>query len=508
MRMASEGLREHLVAYFEEHHKLVEARALTLLLDQPQPLLVSRDVVERVGPGSPLVTQEVVQEVIAARDPAPARRATAPEEPRSPAANPSGPSPGGFCLVREGFSGPSKSETPVEGFTRLFTSRYRQLAPLLRGRAGLENPRNARDLRPSDGVQSVIGMVREVRTTSRQHHTIVTLDDETGSVEVLVPSGSAAGRLTFLPDEVVGLKIRWKGPRDRLPVAVDVERPDVPVARRGNRSAQPRRTILLSDLHVGSKTFLARDWGALGEFLDGRGPNPELARSVDTVVVAGDLVDGIGVYPKQERDVEIPDIVEQYTELGRRLADLPRRLTIVAVPGNHDAVSPAEPQPPLPAALGRLLGENVRLLANPSTFSLGGTLVSAYHGRGFDDLIPALPGASYARPTEVMRRMLQMRHLAPIYGNRTPLAPADRDGLVIDPVPDILLTGHLHTYGVDRYRDVLLVNGSAWQAETEYQRMRNIVPHPSQATVVDLQHLGFATVDCTGGETRIRGPDG
>jgi DNA polymerase II small subunit len=107
-----------------------------------------------------------------------------------------------------------------------------------------------------------------------------------------------------------------------------------------------------------------------------------------------------------------------------------------------------------------------------------------------------------------MRRMLQMRHLAPIYGDRTPLAPAERDGLVIDPVPDILVTGHLHTYGVERYRDVLMVNASAWQGETDYQRMRNIVPCPSRATVVDLQSLGYATVDCTGGTATVRGPAG
>jgi len=504
--MVAAGLREHLVAYFEEHHKLVEATALSLLLDQPQPLIVSRDVVERVGSGSPFVTQEIVQQVLDGRAGALFRRPrpTAAPEGRVAGLSPDAP----FAVVREGFAGPSKAETPVAGFTRLFTSRYRQLAPLVRGRPGLENVRSVRDLRPADVPQSVVGLVREVRTTSRHHHTIVTLDDETGSVEVLVPHGSAPSRLTFLPDEVVGLRLRWSGRRDRLPTAVAVERPEVPASRPNGRTDRPRRVLLLSDLHIGSKTFLARDWEALAEFLDGAGPQPELARSIDTVVVAGDLVDGIGVYPRQERDIAIPDVVEQYVELGRRLAELPSRLAIVGVPGNHDAVSPAEPQPPVPAALARPLGTNVRLLANPSTFSLGGTLVAAYHGRGFDDLIPALPGASYARPTEVMRRMLQMRHLAPIYGHRTPLAPAERDGLVIDPVPDILVTGHLHTYGVDRYRDVLLVNASAWQSETDYQRMRNIVPHPSQATVVDLQHLGYATVDCTGGEAVVRGPAG
>jgi len=504
--MVAAGLREHLVAYFGEHHKLVEATALVLLLDQPQPLLVSRDVVERIGPGSPVVTQEVVREVLAGRAPTGSRRS--PERsPSGASAENAGPSDD-FAVVREGFSAPSKAETPIAGFTRLFTSRYRQLAPLIRGRAGLENLRNARDLGPAEVVQSIVGMVREVRTTSKRHHTILTLDDETGSVDVLVPHGSPASRVTFLPDEVVGVRVRWTGSRDRLPAAIAIERPEVPASRTTCRSSRPRRALLLSDLHVGSKTFLAPDWEALVEFLDQRGPAPDLARSVDTVVIAGDLVDGIGIYPKQERDIAIPDVVEQYAEVGRKLSALPGRLTIIAVPGNHDAVSPSEPQPAIPPGLARSFGENVRLLANPSTFSLGGTIVSAYHGRGFDDLIPAIPGASCARPTEVMRRMLQMRHLAPIYGNRTPLTPTDRDGLVIDPVPDILVTGHLHTYGVDRYRDVLMVNASAWQAETEYQRMRNIVPHPSQATVVDLQNLGWATVDCTGGKAVVRGPAG
>ena len=88
--------------------------------------------------------------------------------------------------------------------------------------------------------------------------------------------------------------------------------------------------------------------------------------------------------------------------------------------------------------------------------ALDGVVVSAYHGRSFDDLIPALPGASYARPTDVMKRMLAMRHLAPIYGGRTPLAPLARDGLILDPRPDIFVTGHAHTFGVDQYHGTLL----------------------------------------------------
>ena len=96
--------------------------------------------------------------------------------------------------------------------------------------------------------------------------------------------------------------------------------------------------------------------------------------------------------------------------------------------------------------------------------------------------------------------MLLMRHLAPIYGGRTPLMPSARDGLVIDPAPEILVTGHAHTFGVDRYRGVLLLNASAWQAETEYQRMRNISPVPAQAAVVDLRDLGLTRLDFASGE--------
>ncbi len=92
-----------------------------------------------------------------------------------------------------------------------------------------------------------------------------------------------------------------------------------------------------------------------------------------------------------------------------------------------------------------------------------------------------------------------MRHLAPIYGGRTPLAPLARDGMVIDPAPDILVTGHAHTYGVDRYRGILLLNASTWQAETEYQRMRNITPVPARAAVVGLTDLSIETFDFSEG---------
>jgi DNA polymerase II small subunit len=489
-------LREHLVAYFEAHHALVEASALQLLLNDRQPLLLSREIMEGRATDSPFVTREMVEEALRRRlslsvsGAVALRPAARPEDAREAVP---------FALVREGFTGPPVATDPLAAYSALFQSRYRELARLLRGRADLGNLRPIRDLRPGDGGASVIGLVREVRSTAK-HHLILTLDDESGSMSVLIPRDSPIARPTILSDEVVGVRLEFARDRGKLARVVALERPEVPVSRPTHRSARPSRVLFLSDLHIGSRSFLAECWGHLIDFLHGRGPRPEVAATIDHVVVAGDLVDGIGVYPQQERDLAIADIVEQYSELGRRLAELPDRTNVVVVPGNHDAVCPAEPQPALPESLRRTLPANVRSLSNPSTFALEGVIVCAYHGRSFDDLIPALPGADYARPTDVMKRMLSMRHLAPIYGDRTPLAPLPRDGLVIDPAPDILVTGHAHTYGADRYRGVLLLNASTWQAETEYQRMRNISPVPAHAAVVDLTSLELLSLDFSGGE--------
>jgi DNA polymerase II small subunit len=494
-------LREHVVHYFEEHHKLVEAGALQLLLDDRQPLVLSRELLEgSPEDGSPLVTREMVEAVLATRRTSYVRAVPADLATNAPA------SAAPFQILHDGFAGPPVATQPLAAYEALFHSRFRALARLLRGRPQLPNLRAIKDLRASDGSTSVLGMVRSVRETAQRHHLIVTLDDETGSIDVLVPKGSPGARSVILSDEIVGLQLQFSREPGRLPRVVGLERPEIPVHRSVGRSPRGHRAIFLSDLHIGSRSFLTEPWQALIEFLRGRGPRPELAASIDHVVIAGDLVDGIGIYPRQERDLAISDIVEQYAELGRRLAELPERMNVVAIPGNHDAVCPAEPQPALPRALSGGLPPNVHLLSNPSTFALHGVVVEAYHGRSFDDLIPAIPGASYGRPTDVMKRMLQMRHLAPIYGDRTPLAPLPRDGMVIESAPDILVTGHAHTYGADRYRGVLLLNASTWQAETEYQRMRNISPVPARAAVVDLSNLALVTGDFHTGTAVFEGP--
>jgi DNA polymerase II small subunit len=75
----------------------------------------------------------------------------------------------------------------------------------------------------------------------------------------------------------------------------------------------------------------------------------------------------------------------------------------------------------------------------------------------------------------------------PIYGGRTPIAPEHKDYLVIDKIPDIFVTGHGHSTGMSSYHGITLINASAWQSQTNYQKMHNFIPDPAKATIFNLK---------------------
>ncbi len=160
------------------------------------------------------------------------------------------------------------------------------------------------------------------------------------------------------------------------------------------------------------------------------------------------------------------------------------------MPGNHDAVRPAEPQPTFPEWVTECFaGDNIRFLGNPAFFSLHGVEILAYHGRSFDDWVLSLQELSYETPIAAMRQMLRRRHLTPIYGGKTPIAPEHEDHLVIERVPDIFVTGHVHKVGMERCYGTRLINASTWQAQTSYQKMMNFNPDPARLPIVDLDTL-------------------
>jgi DNA polymerase II small subunit len=216
-----------------------------------------------------------------------------------------------------------------------------------------------------------------------------------------------------------------------------------------------------------------------------------MAERTKYVTICGDIVDGIGIYPRQEHELEIIDLYEQYKEAAKYIGKIPDHIETIILPGNHDPVRQALPQPAIPKDFGEPLYESRALisLGNPCEVALHGVKLLLHHGRSLDDVITSVPSVDFTQPEKAMRLQLQCRHLASEYGNRTSISPEKVDHLVIEDVPDIFQSGHIHVVKFENYRGTQIVNSGAWQAQTDYQKRVGLVPTPGILTAVNLRTL-------------------
>lgn len=207
------------------------------------------------------------------------------------------------------------------------------------------------------------------------------------------------------------------------------------------------------------------------------------------------MVDGIGVYPGQDNDLEILNPYEQYMKLNDYVSEIPRDIHVFIMPGNHDIVRLAEPQPVLPERLRNDFPGNVTFLPNPFNLKLEGKRILLYHGMSLNDMVELIPGLNFDTIGKAVEEILKRRHLAPRYGGKTPLVPGPEDYHVIEEVPDIFITGHVHSHAMGNYRGVRYVNSSTWQNQTDYQKMMNFSPNPSMLTMFDLNSRNYFAKD-------------
>ncbi|HPJ30303.1 MAG TPA: DNA-directed DNA polymerase II small subunit [Methanothrix sp.] len=392
-----------------------------------------------------------------------------------------------FCL--EGLSDITGRSTCIgeyQDFIRYFRDRYSRIREILSGRL---NARPIESLRRDVAGReiSIIGMVMEVRTSAKGNR-VVELEDPSGMVTVIFSKGAPGSEEveTLVPDEVVGVTGTTDG-KGRF-FGKTLVRPDLQA--RSLIATGEGGALLLSDVHVGSTYFVEDAWERFIEWVRGETDDPlGISSKVRYAVIAGDLVDGIGIYPGQEADLAIKDIWEQYERAAELVSEIPDRIKIVISPGNHDVVRQAEPQPALPDSLRNLFKKNVTFVGNPATFRLGGVDWLVYHGRSIDDLVLKIPGLSYGEPEKAMVEMLKRRHLSPIYGNRVSIAPEVEDLLVIKRPPAVLHSGHVHTVGMARYKGVTAINSGTWQGQTDFQKKMNIQPTPAIVPYLDLSTM-------------------
>jgi len=386
-------------------------------------------------------------------------------------------------------------EGKTEEFKRYFSSRYEKLLKLLQ-RRGLSFLSTSSVRGIKQGQEAVLSlMLLEKRETRKA--LILEGEDSSGFIRLIVPKRSQ--RLfqeasLILPDSVFGARVT------RLNDSFLVKElflPDAPIGGGGKASEAPETYLcLVSDLHVGSRKFRRDLWESFLDWIN-RGRDPE-AKRVRHLVIAGDLVDGVGIFPGQRWELEYTSVKKQLEEAAELLRDIPSHIKIILSPGNHDPVERALPQPPLTGDYRRIL-EKVRgdivFVGNPAWIELGGRRILIYHGQSFDDIIQALPNVSYNTLQKdvgnVLESVIRHRHLAPIYGGNTPILPLPEDLLVLEKLPNIIHSGHIHVAYAGTYRDIKLVNTGTWQEQTSYQRSMGLEPTVGTIAIVNLKTLSL-----------------
>jgi DNA polymerase II small subunit len=397
--------------------------------------------------------------------------------------------------ILDDATGQLTSNGTLDEYLLYFQDRFRRIEKIFRQRIDVKSATPIKEAlkSPPKTKLKIICMLTEKRDSKK--HTILSVEDLQGTATVLVPQKASEDVkkkvLMLLPDQVICLAVSKT--RSDFFLAEDIIFPEI--GRKPQQRAQePVYAVLTSDTHIGSTKFEKEAFKRFILWLKGKYGDEnmrEIASHVKYLLIAGDIVDGIGIYPGQQNEITIRDIHKQYNFAAKYFDKIPEYIEIFISPGNHDAARKSLPQPAIPEGYLTAMKDkkNIHSVGSPCLLSLHGVEILMYHGRSLDDILGVVPGMDHDHPEKGMRLLMQSRHLAPVYGGKTMLSPENRDYLVIDRVPDIFHAGHIHVLGFCNYRGVLVVNSGGWQSQTDYMAKLGLMPTPGKVPVINLQTL-------------------
>ena len=370
--------------------------------------------------------------------------------------------------------GQSNTKGTLNDIVNLFYDRYQTIAEILRNQAGFKASGTIKQIqkeKKKGRSYNLVGIVLDVRRT-KSGGKMVTMEDLSSTMSVFVRKDDPASA-TIFKDEVLGISGKF-GDDGRMFWVDNVVYPDILPnhQNKGGMEFDPVSIAFISDLHMGSKKFLESEWDKMMAWMN---TDDETAQNIKWLVLSGDVIDGIGIYPGHEENICIANSFDQYEMCARKLDELPDHITPILLPGNHDAVRPAEPQPMLEPGVQQKFNSTIHV-GNPARINLSGIDVLSYHGKGIDDIVPRVETVTYDKPQEAMKLMLQKRHLAPMWGERNALSPEEEDQMVIQSPPDIFVTGHTHAHATEWHRGIPLVVSSTFQGETDFMQMMGYKP--------------------------------
>ncbi len=404
---------------------------------------------------------------------------------------------------------PVPKKVTVPDFVNHFRARYNSLRGILQQR-DLENLTSIRRLNMNDGNFSLIVSIADKRVTKNKN-LLIDAEDLTGRIRVLVNKNKKElfeRAKDLLPDEVVAFT--GNGNKEWL-FANDMYFPDAFVHEK-RHSDKEELIAFTSDIHTGSRMFLEKNFLKFIKWLNGEEGDEQqrdLAKKVKYLFITGDSVDGVGVFPDQQKFLNIDDMRLQYKKLTEMIKLIRKDIKIIICPGQHDAVWVGEPQPPIPEEWASDLYklDNVILVSNPSLIEIdGGFKILMYHGASMHGIINNIEDLrlndGHSTPTKVSKEMLKRRHLNPIHGEGDYVPNEKQDPLIIEHVPDIFATGDQHKPEISSYNNVLLVASSCWQSVTPFEEKVGHNPDPCKVPIFNMKTREIKIMDFADEDTK------
>ncbi|MFH1224701.1 MAG: metallophosphoesterase [Candidatus Diapherotrites archaeon] len=389
-------------------------------------------------------------------------------------------------------TGQSAGQSGAKAFLEFFRDKFEFLSTLLKKRPGV-SAKEISSLKglPRNAEACVVGMVRKKWVSKNGNLTLLLEDLEDELIAIALKDDKKMFEISehVLMDDVVAIKGRKIS--DGMAIIKEITWPDLP-QRQARRSERDLSAAVISDMHVGSKLFLEKEYGKFLAWINGNVDSAAEAEAVGKIkylFIAGDNVDGVGIYPNQYDELAIKDVYMQYEKLSGLIAQIPEHIEIFMCPGQHDAVRRADPQPAVPKEYAGKLAEmkNVHLIGSPGWVEIEGLKCMVYHGASLHDLITMVNFLSMKEPQKAMRELLIRRDLMTTYGMRQPYVPEKKDFMLIRDEPDMYIGGDMHHYGYDLYRGCTIINSGCWQGQTDFQLAQGHIPTPGIAARIELK---------------------
>ena len=281
-------------------------------------------------------------------------------------------------------------------FTQLFKNRFNAIEKILRNRRELQSVTSINRIlsKKSKEDVAIIGLVLDIQKT-KNDNIVLLIEDQTAQIKVIINKTKPniyALTSEIVHDEALGITGTYM---DGVIFATNILFPDIPLNTELKKSSDECYAAFISDIHIGSNNFMEEEFNKFISWLNleyGSEQHRSIAKNLRYLIIAGDLIDGVGIYPQQESELDIKDVIGQYTFLAGLLSKIPQHIKIILAPGNHDAVRISEPQPPpykdFAAALYAL--PNVYFVSNPAIVNIHkstnfpGFDILIYHGYSFD----------------------------------------------------------------------------------------------------------------------------